>query len=115
MGELPDRYFINRRGAMKVGDILKDIYGDGKAQHKRKNERICRIWKNTVSKEIYEYTEILGIKGRVLYVGAKSPTVLHYMKSIIGQGLVRMFNDSAGGNVVERISFKMTEEGGEHK
>src|SRR3990172_2172683 len=109
--ELPDRYFINRRKTKKVGDILKGLYGSSKAQHKGENARLCRIWKNAVSKEIYECTEIIGIKGRVLYVGIKSPTLLHYMRIIIGQGLVEIFNDNAGGNIVDRILLKMIEEG----
>ncbi|OHB96776.1 MAG: hypothetical protein A2Z57_15100 [Planctomycetes bacterium RIFCSPHIGHO2_12_39_6] len=108
--ELPDRYFINRRKTKKVGDILKGLYGSSKAQHKGENARLCRIWKNAVSKEIYECTEIIGIKGRVLYVGIKSPTLLHYMRSFVEQGLIKMFNDNAGGNIVDRISFKMIEE-----
>lgn len=111
--KLPDRYFINRHKAKKVGDILKGLYGGGKAQHKEKNARLCRIWKNAVSNEIYECTEIIGIKGRVLYVGIKSPTLLHYMRSFVGQGLIKMFNDNAEGNIVDRISFKMIEEGRE--
>ncbi|HHT9104535.1 MAG TPA: DciA family protein [Candidatus Wujingus californicus] len=110
-GELPDRYFINRRKVKKVGDILKGLYGGGKAKQKGKNARLGRIWKNAVSKEIYEYTEIIGIKGRVLYVGIKSPTLLHYMRSVVEQGLIKMFNDNAGGNIVDRISFKMIEGG----
>jgi hypothetical protein len=109
--ELPDRHFINYRKAKKVGDILASLYGAGKAQQRGGNARIDRIWKNVVSKEIYECTEIIGIKGRVLYVGIKSPTLLHYMRIIIGQGLVEIFNDNAGGNIVDRILLKMIEEG----
>lgn len=111
--ELPDRYFINSRKAKKVGDILKSLYGSGKAHQKEKNVRLDRIWKNAVSNEIYECTEIIGTKGRVLYVGVKSPTLLHYMRSVVEQGLIKMFNDNAGGNIVDRISFKMTDGGGE--
>lgn len=111
--ELPDRYFINHRKTKKVGDVLKGMYGVGKAQQRGKNARIDRIWKNVVSKEIYECTEIIGVKGRVLYVGIKSPTLLHYMRIIIGQGLVGLFNDNAGGNIVDNILLKMIEEGRE--
>jgi len=109
--ELPDRYFINHRKTKKVGDILTSLYGAGKAKQRGENARIDRIWKKVVSKEIYECTEIIGIKGRVLYVGIKSQTLLHYMRIIIGQGLVEIFNDNAGGNIVDRILLKMIEEG----
>jgi hypothetical protein len=111
--ELPDRYFINYRKTKKVGDILTGMYGAGKVQQGGKNAKIDRIWKNVVSKEIYECTEIVGIKGRVLYVGTKSPTLLHYMRIVIGQGLIGLFNDNAGGNIIDRISLKMIEEGKE--
>ncbi len=111
--ELPDRYFINRRKTKKVGDILTGMYGADKAKLRRKNTETDRVWKNVVSKEIYECTEIIGIKGRILYVGVKSPTLLHYLRIIIGQGLAGLFNDNAGGNIIDRILLKMIEEGRE--
>ena len=106
LGEMPERYFYNRKKVLSIGQVLKDVFpkrfGADKTYHKVKD-----AWKDVVGEEICQCTEITGLKRGVLYVSVESTVLIHHLTNFEKDAIISGINDLMSTRCIEDIRFKV--------
>ncbi|MDR4506675.1 MAG: DUF721 domain-containing protein [Candidatus Brocadiaceae bacterium] len=102
--ELPERYFYQKNTSIRIGHILKDLY-PGKNATKHAYQKLKNAWRTIVGDEIFQCTEITGIKNRVLYVTVESTTMIHYLTNFEKSAIIVRFNEIVDTVRIDDIRF----------
>lgn len=105
MEELPERYFLNRHRVAKIGQVLKDVL----PRRNTSNEvyyRVKNAWQHILGEEVCQCTEIVNLKGGVLYVNVESAALIHHLTNFEKHAIIDRLNEMIGMKGIEDIRFK---------
>ncbi len=106
MEELPERYFLNRHKVAKLGQILKDVL----PKRNTANEvyyQVKNAWQHILGEEVCQCTEIISVKGGVLYVNVESTALVHHLTNFEKHAIIARINEAIGMKGIEDIRFKV--------
>lgn len=103
--ELPDRYFYGKSKAIRIKELLKDVFPKKRAEDKE-CYLVRNIWKLIVGEEVYQCTEIVGLKNGILYVNVESSVMIHHLTNFEKHAIIEKISDIAGTEVKD-IRFKV--------
>lgn len=103
--ELPERYFYKRNNFTKIGKILTELFPK-KTRGDTTINKIKNAWKSIVGDEIFQSTEIIGLKKRVLYINVESTALIHHLTSFERYAIITRINETVGKECIEDIRFK---------
>ncbi|MBW7898456.1 hypothetical protein B188_13320 [Candidatus Brocadiaceae bacterium B188] len=106
MGDLPERFFFDKRGVVSVGQVLKGLFP------KRGNgDKLCQevrnVWKDIVGDEIYRCTEVIDLKKGVLFVNVESTALIHHLTNFEKAAIIAKVNKLTRVEYLSDIRFKV--------
>ncbi|KKO18782.1 MAG: hypothetical protein DCC43_10255 [Candidatus Brocadia sp.] len=106
LGELPERYFFNKRSAVKVGQVLKGLFPK-KSSGDKIFQEVRAAWKDVVGEEVSRCTEIVDLKRGVLYVTVESTVLIHHLTSFEKDAIIAKIHELTCIKYVHDIRFKV--------
>lgn len=104
--EMPDRYFCDKKGVMKIGQLLKGVLPK-RGISDRTLQKLKDAWRQVVGEEVFKVTKVLVLKGRVLQIAVESAVMIHYLTSFERNAIIARINDIVGEKSVEDIKFRV--------
>lgn len=104
--ELPERYFFHKRGAVKVGQVLKDLFPKRTGADKTLQE-VRDVWREIVGEEVSRCTEIMDLKKGVLYVTVESTVLIHHLTNFEKNAIIAKIQELTRGKYLNDIRFKV--------
>ncbi|GAN32725.1 MAG: DUF721 domain-containing protein [Candidatus Brocadia sp. AMX2] len=110
--ELPERYFYNRNKIVRIGQILKDVFPKRSITDRTYNQ-VREAWRRIAGDDVCKYSDVTGLKNRVLYVNVESAALIHHLTNFEKHAIIARINEIVGTKCVEDIRFKagMIDEG----
>lgn len=96
---------MRRSNTQSLSDVLKEFIETNKIDRKLKEIDIVEGWENLLGKTIAHYTRNIYIRNRILYVDISSAVVKNEL-FLMRDEICRRINESAGGQIIDRIVFK---------
>lgn len=104
--ELPERYFFSKRGAVKVGQVLKGLFPKRGSTDKIFQE-VKDAWRDVVGEEVSQCTEIMDLKTGVLYITVESTALIHHLTNFEKDAIIAKINELTRMKYLNDIRFKV--------
>jgi predicted nucleic acid-binding Zn ribbon protein len=104
-GEMPERYFYNRRSVARIGQILRDVIPKRGGSNSTYN-RVRGVWRDVVGEDVCKYADVKGLRNGVLYVNAESTSLIHHLTNFEKHAIIARINEIMGMKCIEDIRFK---------
>lgn len=95
-----------RKNTQTIGEVLRDFFEDNTELYEKMMEiRIQRAWGEVLGPMVLQYTRLLYVKDRVLYVSLTS-AVLRNELLLCRERLVKSLNQYAGSSVIKDLVLR---------
>lgn len=95
-----------RKNTQTIGEVLRDFFEDNTELYEKMMEiRIQRAWGEVLGPMVLQYTRIIYVKDRVLYVSLTS-AVLRNELLLCRERLVKSLNQYAGSPVIKDLVIR---------
>lgn len=95
-----------RKNIQTIGEVLRDFFEDNTELYEKMMEiRIQRAWGEVLGPMVLQYTRIIYVKDRVLYVSLTS-AVLRNELLLCRERLVKSLNQYAGSPVIKDLVIR---------
>lgn len=101
---LPDRYFYNKSEAIRVGNLLKGLLTKRHSTDKN-YQKVKNVWQYVANGEVYQGTEVTGLRNGTLYVNVESTTMLHHLTNFEKLTMITRINELVGAGCIRDIRF----------
>lgn len=95
-----------RKNTQTIGEVLRDFFEDNTELYEKMMEiRIQRAWGEVLGPMVLQYTRMIYVKDRVLYVSLTS-AVLRNELILCRERLVKSLNQYAGSTVIKDLVIR---------
>lgn len=95
-----------RKNTQTIGEVLRDFFEDNTELYEKMMEiRIQRAWGEVLGPMVLQYTRLIYVKDRVLYVSLTS-AVLRNELLLCRERLVKSLNQYAGSSVIKDLVLR---------
>lgn len=95
-----------RKNTQTIGEVLRDFFEDNTELYEKMMEiRIQRAWREVLGPMVLQYTRLIYVKDRVLYVSLTS-AVLRNELLLCRERLVKSLNQYAGSSVIKDLVLR---------
>lgn len=95
-----------RKNTQTIGEVLRDFFEDNTELYEKMMEiRIQRAWGEVLGPMVLQYTRLIYVKDRVLYVSLTS-AVLRNELLLCRERLVKSLNHYAGSSVIRDLVIR---------
>ncbi|MDE2215800.1 MAG: DUF721 domain-containing protein [Planctomycetota bacterium] len=101
---LPDRYFYNKSEAIRVRNLLKDLLTKRHSTDKN-YQKVKNVWQYVANGDVYQGTEVTGLRNGTLYVNVESTTMLHHLTNFEKLTMITRINELVGAGCIRNIRF----------